>query len=226
MHIAIDTSTDTASLALVRDSEIIAELTWRSEQNHSVQLLPNLAHLLKQGKISLSSVKGIIVAKGPGGYNGLRVGLSTAKGLAFCLNVPIVGISTLEVEAYQHAGMGLPVCPIFNAGRGEIATAIYERKKDKWSQSMAEQITTVDTLCSQIATRTVFCGQITPSIATRLREMLGEKAVIVSSAVDWRRAGFLAELGLKRFNNGDYDDPVTLQPLYLRGPAITKAKHR
>ena len=91
---------------------------------------------------------------------------------------------------------------------------------------MAEQITTVDTLCSQIATRTVFCGQITPSIATRLREMLGEKAVIVSSAVDWRRAGFLAELGLKRFNNGDYDAPVTLQPLYLRGPAITKANHR
>src|SRR3990172_9448987 len=129
MHIAIDTSTDTASLALVRDSEIIAELTWRSEQNHSVQLLPNLAHLLNQTKHGLSSVSGIIVAKGPGGYNGLRVGLSTAKGLAFCLNVPMVGISTLEVEAYQHAGMELPVCPIFNAGRGEIAAAIYEKKE-------------------------------------------------------------------------------------------------
>lgn len=226
MHIAIDTSTDNASLALVRESEIIAELTWHSEQNHSVQLLPNLSHLLNQGKLSLSSVSGIIVAKGPGGYNGLRVGLSTAKGLAFCLNVPIVGISTLEVEAYQHAGMGLPVCPIFNAGRGEIATAIYERKKDKWSQSMVEQITTIDTLCSQIAARTVFCGQITPAVATSLRETLGEKAVIISSAVDWRRAGFLAELGLKHFNSGDYDDLVTLQPLYLRGPAITQAKHR
>ena len=226
MHIAIDTSTGTASLALVRESEIIAELTWRSGQNHSVQLLPNLAHLLKQTKLGLLSVNGIIVAKGPGGYNGLRVGLSTAKGLSFCLNVPIVGISTLEVEAYQHAGMGLPVCPIFEAGRGEIATAIYEKKEDNWSQSMVEQITTIDTLCSQIATRTVFCGQITPSVAARLKETLGEKAVVVSSAVDWRRAGFLAELGLKRFNDGDYDDRVTLRPLYLRGPAITQAKHR
>lgn len=226
MHIAIDTSTDTASLALVRESEMIAELTWRSGQNHSVQLLPNLAHLLKQTNLGLSSVSGIIVAKGPGGYNGLRVGLSTAKGLSFCLNVPIVGISTLEVEAYQHAVMGLPVCPIFDAGRGEIATAIYEKKEDKWSQAMAEQITTIDILCSQIAANTVFCGQITPSTAARLRETLGEKAVIVSSAVDWRRAGFLAELGLKRFNNGDYDDLVTLQPLYLRSPAITQAKHR
>ena len=226
MYIAIDTSTDTASLALVRESEIIAELTWRSGQNHSVQLLPNLAHLLKQTKLGLLSVSGIIVAKGPGGYNGLRVGLSIAKGLSFCLNVPIVGISTLEVEAYQHAGMGLPVCPIFEAGRGEIAIAIYEKKEDNWSQSMVEQITTIDALCLQIATRTVFCGQITPSVAARLKETLGENAVVVSSALDWRRAGFLAELGLKRFNDGDYDDRVTLQPLYLRGPAITQAKHR
>ena len=85
---------------------------------------------------------------------------------------------------------------------------------------------TIDILCSRIAAKTVFCGQITPSVAISLRETLGEKAVIVSSAVDWRRAGFLAELGLKRFNNGDFDDPVTLQPLYLRGPAITQAKHR
>ena len=226
MHLAIDTSTDTASLALVRESEIIAELTWRSGQNHSVQLLPNLAHLLKQTKLGLSAVCGIIVAKGPGGYNGLRVGLSTAKGLSFCLNVPIVGISTLEVEAYQHAGMGLPVCAVFEAGRGEFAAAIYEKKGDKWSQNMVEQITTVDTLCLQIATRTVFCGQIKPAIAIKLREMLGENAVVVSSAVDWRRAGFLAELGLKRFNDGDYDDRVTLQPLYLRGPSITPAKHQ
>lgn len=224
MYIAIDASTDTASLALVRESEIIAELTWRSGQNHSVQLLPNLAYLLKQTKLGLSSVVGIIVAKGPGGYNGLRVGLSIAKGLSFCLNVPIVGISTLEVEAYQHAEMGLPVCPMFEAGRGEIAAAKYEKKEDKWSQSMVEQITTIDILCSQIATRTVFCGQIKPAIATKLKETLGENAVVVSSAVDWRRAGFLAELGLKRFKNGDYDDRVTLQPLYLRGPAIMQAK--
>ncbi len=226
MHIAIDTSTDTASLALVSDSEIIVELTWHSGQNHSVQLLPNLVYLLNQAKLCLSSASGIIVAKGPGSYNGLRVGLSTAKGLAYCLNVPIIGISTLEVEAYQHARMSLPVCAIFNAGRGEIATATYEMKKDKWSQSMVEQITTVNTLCSQIATITVFCGQITPATATRLRETLGEKAVVVSSAVDWRRAGFLAELGLKRFKNSDFDNMVTLQPLYLRGPAITQAKHR
>ncbi len=226
MQIAIDTSTDTASLALVQDSEVLAELTWRCGQNHSTQLLPHLSHLLSQTKLSLKSASGIIVAKGPGSYNGLRVGISTAKGLAFSLGIPIVGVSTLEVEAYQHADRGLPVCPAFNAGRGEVATAIYQRKGNNWCQLTAEHITTVDALCSQTTTKTIFCGEFVPSIAARLRKQLKQKAVIVSQIAGLRRASFLAELGLKRLAEGNYDNLTTLQPLYLRGPAITQPKHQ
>ena len=226
MQIAIDTSTDTASLALVQEGEILAELTWCSGQNHTVQLLPHLSHLLNQTKLSLESASGIIVAKGPGSYNGLRVGVSTAKGLAFSLGIPIVGISTLEAEAYQHAERGLPVCPIFNAGRGEIATAMYQKKYGKWSQLTIEHITTVDALCSQITGKTIFCGEFVPLIAAELRKQLKQKAVILSTAAGLRRASFLAELGLKRLEAGDYDNPATLQPLYLRAPAITTPKHR
>ena len=134
MQLAIDTSTDTASLALVQGSQVLAELTWHCGQNHTVELLPQLTHLLNQTKINLHSINCIIVARGPGSFNGLRVGISTAKGLAFSLGIPIVGISTLEVDAYQHAETGLPICPILNAGRGEIATAIYQRKHNKWHQ--------------------------------------------------------------------------------------------
>ena len=226
MKIAIDTSTDTAGLALVQDGEILAELSWRCGQSHTTQLLPHLAHLLNQAGLDIQSADGIIVARGPGSYNGLRVGVSTAKGLAFSLGVPIVGISTLEVEAYQQAGLGLPVCPVFNAGRGEIATAIYQQQGGRWRQLASEQITTVDALCSQITAKTVFCGEFVPSIATELRRKLKQKAVVLSPAANLRRASFLAELGLKRFKAGDYDNPATLQPFYLRGPSITKAKHR
>lgn len=226
MQLAIDTSTDTASVALVQDSEVLAELTWRSGQNHTVELLPHLAHLLNQAKLSLQSINGIIVAKGPGSFNGLRVGVSTAKGLAFSLQVPIVGISTLEVEAYQHAGTGLPVCPVFNAGRGEIATAIYQRQDNEWRQLAAEHITTVETLCSQITTKTIFCGEFIPVIAPQLRKQLKGWAVIPTAASSLRRASFLAELGLKRLKAGNYDNPATLQPIYLRRPPITQPKHR
>lgn len=226
MQLAIDTSTSTASLALVQDSEVLAELTWRCGQNHTTQLLPYLSHLLDQTELSLQSASCIIVARGPGSYNGLRVGISTAKGLAFSLGIPIVGISTLEVEAYQHAERGLPVCPIFNAGRGEITTAIYQKKGNEWCQLTAEHITTVDTLCSQITTKTIFCGEFVSFITAQLRKQLKQKAIILPSAAGLRRASFLAELGLKRLTAGDYDNLANLQPLYLRGPSITKAKHR
>ena len=226
MELAIDTSTDTASLALIQDRQVLAELTWRSGQNHSTQLLPNLNHLLNQSKLSLQSLTGIIVGRGPGSFNGLRVGISTAKGLAFSLGIPIVGISSLEAEAYQYAETGLPVCPIFNAGRGEIATALYQKKRNEWHQLATEYITTVDALYSQTTTKTVFCGEFIPFIAPQLRERLKQKAVIPSSITGLRRASFLAELGLKQLKARNYDNPAILQPLYLRRPSITKAKHR
>ncbi|UCC90551.1 MAG: tRNA (adenosine(37)-N6)-threonylcarbamoyltransferase complex dimerization subunit type 1 TsaB [Dehalococcoidia bacterium] len=226
MLLAIDTSTDTASLALVQDSQVLAELTWRCEQNHSVELLPRLADLLGRSKSSLQSINCIIVAKGPGSFNGLRIGVSTAKGLAFSLGIPIVGISTLEVEAYQHAETNLPICPIFNAGRGEIATAIYQMKDNEWRQIIGEHITTVETLCSQITTKTLFCGEFVASIAGELEKQLKRKAIISSSTARLRRAGFLAELGQQRLAAGNYDNPATLHPLYLRRPPITKRKHQ
>ncbi len=226
MLLAIDTSTNTASLALIQDSEVLAELTWRCGQNHTVELLPHLNYLLNTTRTNLQSISCVTVAKGPGSFNGLRVGISTAKGLAFSLKIPIISISTLEVAAYQHAETGLPICPIFNAGREEIATAMYQKKNNKWCQLVTEHIDTVENLCSQITEKTIFCGEFIPLVATQLRKKLKQKAVILSSAARLRRASFLAELGQQRLKVGDYDNPATLQPLYLRQPPITTRKHQ
>lgn len=224
MQLAIDTSTSTASLVLVQESEILAELSWRCGQNHSTTLLPNLVGLLRQTGSELGSLDGIIVARGPGSFNGLRVGISTAKGLAFSLGIPIVGISTLAASAYQHAETGLPVCPVFNAGRGEIATAVYHMKDSKWQPIIRENITTIDALCTQIATKTLFCGELTAAISDQLRKHLKQKAVIASPVASFRRAGFLAELGHREIAAGSLDDATTLQPIYLRRPHITKPR--
>ncbi len=224
MILAIDTSTDNASLVLVKDGEVLAEANWRCEQNHTVELLPRLVSLLNEAKTGIGAISGVVVARGPGSFNGLRVGISTAKGLAFSLGVPLVGISSLEVVAYGHAETGLPVCPILNAGRGEIATASYQRKDNNWRQLVAEHITTLDALCSRITTKTIFCGEFIPQLTDELKKKLKEKAVI--AATNPPRARLLAELGRRRLDAGDYDNPASLQPLYLRRPAITQAKHR
>jgi tRNA threonylcarbamoyl adenosine modification protein YeaZ len=224
MQLAIDTSTDTASLALVQDSEILAELSWRCGQNHTTTLLPYLTSLLSQTGLKLGSVTGIIVARGPGSYNGLRVGISTAKGLALSLGIAIVGVSTLAVAAYQHAETDLPVCPLFNAGRGEIAAAVYKMKGGRWQPIINEHITTIETLCARIERKTIFCGELRAALYDQVKEQLGKKAVVAPPAARLRRAGFLADLGNRRLKAGDLDSPASLSPIYLRRPHITKPR--
>ena len=219
MELALDTSTDIATIALSRAGEVEAELTWHCGQNHTVGLMPNIIHLLRQVKASLQQLDAVVVAIGPGSFNGLRVGVGTAKGLAFALGVPLVGIGSLEVEAFPHARTGLPTCPVQDAGRGEVATALYQLQGDEWQRLMAEHITTVEELCHKASSRTIFCGRFSPHIAQQIEGLLGAQAVILSGTL--RRAGFLAELGWRRLERGDYDHHATLQPLYLRRPAVT-----
>jgi tRNA threonylcarbamoyl adenosine modification protein YeaZ len=225
MQLAIDTSTDTASIALVQDSQVLAELTWQCQQSHTTELMPRLFQLLGQAKARLEMVSAIIVARGPGSFNGLRVGISTAKGLALSLGCPIIGISTLEATAYPHAETGLPVCPVFSAGRGEIAAALYQQRP-KWRQLVAEHITTVAALGALINSKTILCGEITPEIARQIKSQLKSKAIIISPTATLCRAVSLAELGRRRIEAGQYDDLTTLQPLYLRRPPITQPKKR
>ena len=225
MQITIDTSTEFASVALVQGQDIIAELTWHCGQNHTIELYPRLAFLFAKSGLDVGSADCIFVAKGPGSFNGLRVGVSAAKGLAFSLSVPIIGIGTLEGTAYQHSETGLPVCCIQNAGREEIAAAIYQNKrKNGWYQIKAEHITTVKALAQDIKEQTVFCGEISSSIAGQIKKLFKSKAVIPAQAAQLRRASYLAELGQQRLKVGDFDDPATLQPMYLRRPPITERK--
>ena len=113
---------------------------------------------------------------------------------------------------------------MLNAGREEVATALYTMENGKWIQLEEEHLTTVENLCSKISTRTVFCGEYIYAIEDELKAKLKDNAVIASRYAGLRRSGFLAELGLKRIDAGDYDNPSTLQPHYFRGPSITKPK--
>jgi tRNA threonylcarbamoyl adenosine modification protein YeaZ len=225
MELAIDTSSNVVSIALSHKGEILASLTWQTIRNHTIELLPNLVCLLQQAKVELDSMEAIIVAKGPGSFNGLRVGMSTTKGLAFTLNIPLLGINTLEAEAYPFAFTGLPLCPILKAGREEIATALYRQKDNVWQCLEAENITTVDILCRRIKQKTLFCGEIPADVAREIQQNLGSRAII-SQGNSPSRASSLAILGWRRLSKGEQDDPVTLQPLYLRPPHITTPRER
>ncbi len=97
MELAIDTSTRYSGIALSHEGEVVAKHTWRSEQNHSVELLPAVEHLLKTAGMVTQELGCIVIAIGPGGFSALRVGLSTAKGLGFSLGIPLVALNTLDI---------------------------------------------------------------------------------------------------------------------------------
>jgi tRNA threonylcarbamoyl adenosine modification protein YeaZ len=225
MQLAIDTSSNYAGLALVEGYQVLAEMTWRCGSNHSVELSPRLTGLLAQNKVEINAIDCVIVAKGPGSFNGLRVGVSEAKGIAYSLGIPIVGISTLEVAAYQFFSTGLPVCAIQNAGREEIAAAIFQRKPRKgWSRLFEEQITTLNLLESHVKTPALFCGEFNQETALLVKKIFKSRALLPSPAGQLRRAAYLAELGQIRIAAQDYDNLANLQPLYLRRPPITERK--
>ncbi|MCD6600029.1 MAG: tRNA (adenosine(37)-N6)-threonylcarbamoyltransferase complex dimerization subunit type 1 TsaB [Dehalococcoidia bacterium] len=223
MELAIDTSSNTASIALAHKGEVLIELTWQSAQNHTVELMPNLSHILHQTKVGPHSIEAVVVAKGPGNFNGLRIGVSVAKGLAFSLNIPLLGVSTLENEAYPFAYTDLPICPIHRAGREKIATALYQQKNDQWHCLEKEHLVTLKELCQRIHRRTIFCGELLPDIVNETRQNLGKRAIIPQTNT-LSRAGQLATLGWQKLKNGEQDKTATLQPLYLRPPHITKPR--
>ncbi|HJX03114.1 MAG TPA: tRNA (adenosine(37)-N6)-threonylcarbamoyltransferase complex dimerization subunit type 1 TsaB [Dehalococcoidia bacterium] len=223
MELSIDTSSENAGIAISDKGRIVMEYIWNCRQNHTVELVPNIEKALKDHSLKIRQMQAVFVAMGPGSFNGVRVGISAAKGFAMALDVPLVAVSTLEIEAYAFAAARLPIRPVQNAGRGEIATSLYQQR-DEWDRLMHEYITTTEEICRATSTETVFCGEIPALSLEQIQSVLGKLAVIPDEEERRRRPRFLAELAWKRLCRGILDDPVVLQPIYLRQPPITMSK--
>lgn len=232
MLLAIDTSTRYSSVALYHHAEVVAEDTWWSGEDHTVSLLPVVDDLRRRvgrrvGQ-PLPSLTAVAVAQGPGSFNGLRVGISTAKGLALALAIPLVAVPTLDILAFQHRYAGMPVCAVLDAGRGEVYSGIFRGTPRQWRLVSECAITTVEELASRVAAlsarHVLFCGELRPEQVQVLRERLGGRALLAHSAAMLRRAGYLAYLGWQRLQEGTTVDPAVLEPIYLRRPHITVSK--
>lgn len=223
MILAIDTSTHVISIALF-GTDVQVEHTWVAEQRHTTQLIPEVQHMLGRIGVPVNNLKGVAVALGPGSFNGLRVGLSVAKGLCFALGIPIVGVGTLSALAYQYAITHKPIRPITDAGRGEFNTALYTLRGNDWVEVEAPNVAGIDEIKRRINEPTFVCGDIRKEPVAHLRREFGQQIAMPNFAGVLRRAGYLAELGAKKLHAGKADDPVSLQPIYLRRPSITKSR--
>jgi tRNA threonylcarbamoyladenosine biosynthesis protein TsaB len=202
-------------VALYDGETVRAEASWRSRNNHSVELMPALTRMLAQQGVGPQDLSVVAVASGPGSFTGLRIGMSVAKGLAQAQQIPILGVPTLEILTVPHNEQRRPVWAIIQAGRGRLCAAYYRRRRGQWQQSGHLRLTTVEDLAPLISGRCLVCGELGQAERAYLAAHSEADLAFASPALTMRRPACLAELGWERFQRGEADDLATLVPTYL-----------
>ena len=216
LELSIDTCSDNATIALSREGSLLVELTWQIGREHSTQLLPAIDGLLGRLSASKDDLTALFVSKGPGGYAGVRAGVSTAKGLAYGLEVALVGIGRLEIEAYAWRAVGGPIVAVHRAGRRDAAWATYEGEP-AWKELSAPRLSPLEDFVSLLPAGSFVTGDLEDEALDEIKA-LGHRTVTGAATI--RHAANLAELGWQRLQAGETDNPKSLVPLYLREPAI------
>lgn len=216
--LTIDTSTTVSSLGLVNDSELIAHLRLDTSKNkHSEWLVYSLDWLFSSLNMNLKQVELIGIVIGPGSFTALRVGLATAKGLAFPLNIPIVGVNSIEAIAFPFRGLGIPVVAVVPAKRDVLYASIYVDGLPIFPpmafsyEDLAQEIKKVD--------RFILAGPAVPKYKDRFHQDFPEKITIINCA-NYIDPIVIAELSSMRFNQSGPDDIRNLEPIYIKGVDI------
>jgi tRNA threonylcarbamoyladenosine biosynthesis protein TsaB len=217
--LAIDSSSEQASVALY-DGARVAEVTWIAGRDQTATLLGEIDRLFSLTHIGVAAVAAVAVAIGPGMFNGLRVGLSIAKGFVLGLDVPLIGVSTLDVAAHPFAGLGLPSLAIVAAGRGRLVWAEYRDHR----QSVLPCNGTIEALAAH-AERIAPC-LVTGELTAEQERAIGSQpgVTVPPGSGRLRRASALAELGWLRFQNDDLDDAVELEPIYVHAASAPSGR--
>jgi tRNA threonylcarbamoyladenosine biosynthesis protein TsaB len=220
MLLAIDTSTKQAGIALYEGVRgLVAEYNWHSANRHTEELMPAVAQMLAQAGVAPGALRAVAVALGPGSFTGLRVGLAAAKGLALAHGLTLLGIPTLDVVAYPHQAQPVPIIAVLQAGRGRVYWAPYAHGPSGWAAQEPPRLSTVPELANTVVRPLMFVGELTGADQETLISWAGgARANFLPAALTMRRAGYLAELGWRRFEVGESDDPASLSPIYLQQP--------
>ncbi|MFS0752785.1 tRNA (adenosine(37)-N6)-threonylcarbamoyltransferase complex dimerization subunit type 1 TsaB [Oceanobacillus sp. 1P07AA] len=213
--LAIDTSNQVLGVALLKNGEIIAELTTNLAKNHSVRLMPAIESLMYQVSMQPEDLDRIVVAKGPGSYTGVRIGLSTAKTMAWALQIPVVGVSSLEVLAYQGKFFNGIICPFFDARRGLVFTGGYQFNDNKIEKVIEEENLLMTAMLDKLKKQgenVVFLSPDMDQFKEIIKEELGDLAIIPESVYQLPKASHLGLAGM----NIEPKDIHELVPNYLR----------
>lgn len=218
--LAIDTSALTATAAILSDDTLLGEISTTTKLTHSQTIMPMIDELLKKVSLDISDIDIFACSEGPGSFTGLRIGIGTIKGLAYGLNKPVVGVSTLEALAHNIAFTDCVIAPVMDARRGQVYNALYKWNNGKLDCLKEPRALSIEELCEELTEKTIFVGDGVNVHKEKITELMGEKALFAPVHLRLQRAGSVACAALDK----KAIDAAELTAVYLRKPQAERER--
>ena len=215
--LSLDSSAVAGSVALCDGERLLCEYTVNLGNTHSETVLPMIESILKLSGHTTEDIDIFACSEGPGSFTGIRIGAATIKGLAFSLNKPVIGVSTLEALAYNLLGFDGIICPVMNARRAQVYNALFAADMNRLCEDRA--IAAAD-LAAELAGKHVYlCGD-----GTQVALDGGVDAIAAPERLRHQSAYSVAQCALKKYNSGVRTSDTELTPVYLRLPQAERAR--
>jgi len=214
--LAVDTATTSCSVAIVDKTSLLSEFTLYREQTHSKHLMDMIKAALRMSGLNFSDLDGFAVTRGPGSFTGLRIGISTIKGLAVALEKPVVGVSSLEALALQVSYSRDLICPILDARKGEVYFSRYRFLNGHLKNQTKERVAPPDKAVDDLSESCLFVGNGALLYKEIILEKMGKFASFAPLIQNTIRASTMAYLSMAKFEKNDTDDIEKISPYYIR----------
>lgn len=213
--LAVDTSSAVASAAIVEDDKLVCECVLNNKLTHSQTIIPMIDYVFKASELKPQDIDIFAVADGPGSFTGLRIGVTTVKGLAHAAEKPVVGVNTLEAMAYNLPFCPYIISPIMDARREQVYNAFYKFENGQMKELAAPRAIALFECLEELqrfGERVVFLGDGVPVFKEKIKQVLGDAALFAPQTVNAQRASSVAEAA-KNKKTVHYSELV---PVYLR----------
>lgn len=224
MILALNTSTTPFSVAVVKeDGALVAETLLTAPSKGFGLFMPALHQVLSSAGVSLKRLSSLVVARGPGSFTGLRVGLAAAKGICRGLAIPAAAVSSLEALALQCSSGSLPTCALIDSRRGEVFAALFRVFPGQTPRIVKEETClSLKALSDFVDSGALFIGNDYARQAPAVRDALGDRAILAPPSLWHLRASAVAAIGLLKAEREGFADLRNLAPSYMRPPDIRK----
>ena len=218
--LAIETTAAMASAAIIDSDECVHEVRSEANMTHLQNLMPLIDQVLEDCDLKKDDIGGVAVSRGPGSFTGIRIGMATAKGLAQVWKVPVAEVPTLKAMAMNGWNFGGIVCPVLDARRSQVYSAVFEFRGDELVELLSEGAYDPQAVIDAVAGKgpVLFMGDgiSNPKIRTILEEGIGREAFFAPEEKRFQTAEMVAVLGLELFREGKAVSYAEAEPTYLR----------